>query len=155
MQSNDVIKETSQYIIFTLDNEYYAVEVLKIREVIGYKPITRIPNSPPFVKGIIDLRGEAVPIIDIRSRFNLPEKEYDKFTVILILSIKNKLIGIIVDSVSDIINFSKEDIQPTPSLITNSNIDREYIAGVIKKENYFVLIVNIDKILFQEELDLL
>ncbi len=143
-----------QHIIFTLDNEYYAVEIEKIKEIIGYKALTRIPNMPHFMKGVIDIRGEAVPVIDIRNKFSLPDREYDNFTVVLVLHIRGKTIGTIVDNVSDVIHFKEEEIQPAPKF-SMSAISDNYVAGVVKQADHFVIILDIDRILMEDEINVI
>ena len=134
-----------------LDEEYYAVSIHKIKEIIGYRQLTRIPNQPAFVKGVIDIRGQAVPVIDPRNKFDLLEKNYDQFTVILVLFILKKTIGIIVDNVSDVTQFEDEAIQEAPKFQTK--IDSNYITGVVRKDDKFIIILDIDMLLFENELN--
>ena len=109
-QLTDVAAE-NQYLAFRVGGEQYAVEVLLVQEIIRYVQPTRVPNSPPVVKGVINFRGKIIPVIDLRKKFGLPELDYDSFTVIIVLEINTKVMGMIVDSVADVVSFSPEEIQ--------------------------------------------
>lgn len=142
-----------QFVTFTLENEEYGVEILKVQEIIGYLGTTKVPNVPSFVKGVINLRGSVVPIIDLRLKFNMAEKEYDKFTVIVILEVKGRVIGALVDAVSDVVSLSEDEIQPTPDF--SSGIKVDFINGMGKKNGKLIILLDIDKVLSDGELELL
>lgn len=151
--SKDVEKEEiAQYVTFIIQNEVYGVEVLKVQEIIGMTQITHMPNSMTFMKGVINLRGSVVPVVDMRLKLKMQEKEYDQFTVILIVETKGVLIGMIVDAVSDVIGIPVDTIQETPHF--SVNIDTDYIKGIGKKEEQLVIILDVDRILSTEELNL-
>jgi len=145
------MQELEQYVTFLIGNETYGVEVLKIREIIGMTDITYVPNSLDFMRGVINLRGTVVPVVDMRKKFRIEEREYDIFTVILIVEIKETLIGMIVDSVSDVIDIPVESIQDTPHF--SANIDTDYIRNIGKAGENLVIILDVDKILTPEELN--
>ena len=151
--SKDVEKEEiAQYVTFIIQNEVYGVEVLKGQEIIGMTQITHMPNSMTFMKGVINLRGSVVPVVDMRLKLKMQEKEYDQFTVMLIVETKGVLIGMIVDAVSDVIGIPVDTIQETPHF--SVNIDTDYIKGIGKKEEQLVIILDVDRILSTEELNL-
>lgn len=152
-RKKDVEKEEiAQYVTFIIQNEVYGVEVLKVQEIIGMTQITHMPNSMTFMKGVINLRGSVVPVVDMRLKLKMQEKEYDQFTVILIVETKGVLVGMIVDAVSDVIGIPVDTIQETPHF--SVNIDTDYIKGIGKKEEQLVIILDVDRILSTEELNL-
>ena len=145
------IEELEQYVTFMIGSETYGVEVLRVREIIGMTDITHVPNSMDFMKGVINLRGTVVPVVDMRKKFRMDEREYDIFTVILIVEIKGTLIGMIVDSVSDVIGLPSESIQDTPHF--SANIEADYIKCIGKSDEDLVIILDADRILTTEELN--
>jgi purine-binding chemotaxis protein CheW len=147
--NREEIEELEQYVTFLIGSEIYGVEVLKVREIIGMTDITYVPNSLDFMRGVINLRGTVVPVVDMRKKFKIEEREYDSFTVILIVEIKETLIGMIVDSVSDVIDIPVESIQDTPHF--SANIDTDYIKSIGKAGENLVIILDVDKILTPEE----
>jgi len=113
---------------FTLGSEEYGIDILKVQEIRGYEPPTRIANAPSFMKGVVNLRGVIVPIVDMRLRFALDDVKYDDFTVVIILNVVNRTIGIVVDSVSDVLELAPDQIKPAPEF--NGTIDSTYITGL-------------------------
>ena len=138
----------SQFVTFTIDDEEFGIEILKVQEIIGYTKPTHVPNSPEFIGGVINLRGVIIPIIDLRKKFHMPHKEYDKFTVVIVLEVVGKTMGIIVDAVSDVLSLSDENIQPPPEF---SKFKSEFLKGMGKLGEKLVILLNIDKILTYEE----
>ena len=134
-----------QYVTFTLDDEEYGVEVLKVQEIIGYQGFTRVPSVPSFVKGVINLRGLVVPIVDLRIKLSMQEKAYDNFTVILILEVRGKTIGAIVDAVSDVVNLKEDEVQATPDFASGVSVD--FIAGMGRRGDKLIIMLDIDKVL--------
>jgi purine-binding chemotaxis protein CheW len=128
-----------QYVSFILNNETYAIEVLRVKEIVGMTTIRSIPNSDKFLKGVMNLRGTVIPVIDLRIKFGMPEKEYDPLNVILIIEVNNYSAGIIVDSVSDVIT-AIGPISEIPDF--NVNIDREIIQGVFNYDGSLVIILD-------------
>jgi len=132
---------TQQFVTFLINNETYGIDVLRVKEIVGMTTITSVPNSEKYMKGVINLRGIVVPVVDLRLKFNLPEKEYDTFTVILIVELNSSLVGIIVDSVSDVIN-APEKLQDVPNF--HVSINKEVIKGVLNKDDNLIIILNPD-----------
>lgn len=127
---------------FTLGKEEYGIDILKVQEIRGYDAVTKIANAPEFIKGVINLRGVIVPIVDMRIMFNLGEPSYDQFTVVIILNIGKRVVGIVVDSVSDVITLSAEQIKPAPEIGTTMNSD--YLLGLGTIEERMLILVDID-----------
>lgn len=144
--------ELIQLVSFNLGAEEYAVEVLKVREIIRMTPITHIPNTPPSVEGIINLRGKVIPIISLRNRFCMSSTEDDQHTRIMVMDIDGKLMGFIVDGVSEVIRISNAEIQPPPS-IAAGGIDQDFICGVIKHAEQLLLMLQLDRMFTSEEQD--
>lgn len=143
--------EETQYLTFILDQEEYGIEILKVREIIGYQKLTKIPYVSGFVKGIINLRGTIIPVLDLRTKFSLEAKIYDKLTAIIVLEISGRIMGTIVDSVSDITSLSQDEVQPTPSFPTT--IRTELIKGIGKKDGGLIILLDMDRILSPQELE--
>ena len=143
-------QEIAQYVTFVIADESYGVPVLKVQEIIGMIPIVPVPNSEDFIRGVINLRGSVVPVVDMRKRFRLGEREYDMFTVIIIVEVKGLLVGMIVDSVSDVAGIPSGDIQKTPYLA--SKIDREFISGIGRINEKLAIILEIDRIFSADEI---
>ena len=139
------IAAENQFLTFIVENEEYGVDVLTVQEIIRYKKPTVIPNTPEAVRGVINFRGEVIPIIDLRKKFGFDTKKYNRFTVIIIIEILGKIIGMIVDQVSDILSFSKEDIQET--LDFSSDIDTEFISGMAKLDDRLIILIKLEKLL--------
>jgi len=139
----------SQYLTFALQEEKYAVSVTNVREVLELVPITKVPGMPPFMKGVLNLRGSVVPVIDFRKKFSLPESGGTVDTSIIILEIKTAdgimLVGALVDSVKEVIHIDAEQIEPAPSI--GLNVDSDYILGMFQHNSDFLIILNIDSVL--------
>lgn len=146
------IKE-GKYLTFELAGEQYGIGILKIREIIGMMPITPVPKTPAFVKGVINLRGKVIPVVDLRLKFGMEQVEYTERTCIIVVEIKGQTglitMGIVVDSVSEVLNIKEEQIAETPSFGTN--VDTEYILGIAKTGDGVKILLDIDKILSAEE----
>lgn len=142
-----------EFLIFRLGQEEYGIEILKVQEIRGYDTITRIANAPAFIKGVINLRGVIVPILDMRIKFNLGEPHYDQFTVVIILNLSGRVIGIVVDGVSDVINLDTELLRPAPEF--GGVIDTEYIIGLGTLEERMLILVDIEKLMSSAEMGLL
>ncbi|MFA4915878.1 MAG: chemotaxis protein CheW [Syntrophales bacterium] len=145
--------DSIQYITFFLDQEEYALELLKVKEIIANRPLTRVPGMGGFIKGILNLRGVILPVFDPREKFDLPSRAYDSRTVILILELAGRLVGIVVDMASDVVDISPEAIQPTPAFSTP--IETEYIHGITSIEDRLVIILNADRLLNEQDIDAL
>jgi len=145
--------ELIQLVSFMLDNEEYGVEVLKVREIIRMPGITRMPNTPHYVEGIINLRGKVIPIISLRKRFGLLECENNSHTRIIIMDVAGTLNGFIVDAVSEVIRIHSSDIQPPPPLVLSGGIDREFINGVYNHGERLLIIMDIDRMFSDDEME--
>ncbi|MBT3256552.1 MAG: purine-binding chemotaxis protein CheW [Deltaproteobacteria bacterium] len=143
-----------KYLTFTLAEEEYGIGILKIKEIIGMMPITSVPQTPEFVKGVINLRGKVIPVIDLRLRFGMGEIDYTERTCIIVVEIDSQagtvLIGIVVDSVSEVLNVKGDDIADTPTF--GANLNTEYILGMAKMEGGVKILLHIDQVLSAEEL---
>lgn len=133
-----------QVLTFTLGTEEYGVEILKVQEIKGYAAPTPIPNTPPHVKGVINLRGTIVPIIDLRRKFGMEAAEYNQFTVIVVVQVRGKITGFIVDAVSDVLNLPTADIQPTPQF--DDKCDTRFISGLAKVGEKIIILLDIEKV---------
>ncbi|WP_353153899.1 chemotaxis protein CheW [Herminiimonas fonticola] len=146
-------KTGNEFLAFTLGKEEYGIDILKVQEIRGYEAVTRIANAPEFVKGVVNLRGIIVPIVDMRIKFNLGEPTYDQFTVVIILNIGGRVVGMVVDSVSDVITLSPEQIKPAPEMGTAFNTD--YLIGLGTLDERMLILVDIDKLMSSEEMGLI
>jgi len=142
---------SSQYVTFMLGGETYGIPILKLNEIIAYQTLTIIPNVPSFVKGVLNLRGTVVPVIDLRERFHMEAKVYDQTTVIMILEVSGRILGLVVDSVSDVVTINSEDIRPRPNFSTKISV--KFIQGMGVKDNRFIILLDVDKLLSEEEMD--
>jgi len=141
-----------EFLTFTLGTEKYALEILKVQEIRRYGAVTRIANTPPFIKGVINLRGIIVPIVDLRIKFSIGEERYDDFTVVIIANLAARVIGIVVDSVSDVISLAPEQIKPAPEL--GAWFDTRYLTGLGTVDEHMLILVDLEKLLTSEELAL-
>ncbi len=138
-------KSGAQYLTFRVASEEYAIEILGVQEIKGYSVITPIPNSPAYVKGVINLRGTVVPVIGLRERFGMASVVYDKFTVIVIVNVGAKVVGIVVDAVSDVLTIDRADLDPPPEL--GANVDTSLITGMAKTAERLVVVLDVQKAL--------
>lgn len=141
-----------QYLTFRLNNQDYGIPILEVQEIKGMTEITPIPNSPVFIKGVINLRGTVIPIIDLRLRFNIEESEYDEVTVIIVVNIKDKLAGLVVDSVSDVMNASSEQRSEAPEF--EGQVNRKFIDGLVQHEDILVILLNIDELAEADDMEI-
>ncbi len=150
-------EKEGKYLTFTLADEEYGIGILKIKEIIGMMPITLVPQTPVFVKGVINLRGKVIPVIDLRLRFGMETIEYTDRTCIIVVEIEgetgNIMIGIVVDTVSEVLNIKKQDIEDTPRFGTK--LDTNYILGMAKTEGGVKILLDIDRVLRSEEITML
>ena len=143
---------SGEYLTFTLGKEEYGIDILKVQEIRGYEAVTRIANAPPFIKGVINLRGVIVPIVDLRIKFNLGEPSYDQFTVVIILNIGRRVVGIVVDGVSDVIQLHSENLHPAPEF--GSILDTRYILGLGTVDERMIIMVDIEQLMTSQEMAL-
>lgn len=140
-----------QLVSFILGSEEFAIDISKVQEINRMMKITKVPNSPEFIEGVVNLRGKIVPVVNLRDRLGLPKKEDDSKTKIIVTDINNSLIGFIVDEVNEVIRISKDIIEPTPSLAVG--IEKELINGVAKLEGRLLILLNLD-LLFNEKIEI-
>ena len=143
----------TEYLAFKLGSEEYGVDILKVQEIRGYESVTRIANAPEFVNGVVNLRGTIVPIIDMRIKFDLGAPTYDQFTVVIVLNIASRVIGIVVDSVSDVTTLLPEQIRPAPEMGTTLNSD--YLMGIGTLDERMLILLDIEKFMQSGDLGLL
>ncbi len=145
---NDARINSSQYLTFLLGGEEYGVDILRVQEIKGWDNVTQIPNTPDYIKGVINLRGAIVPIIDLRQRFNLENSSYGPTTVVIVLKVinheKERTVGIVVDAVSDVYNIATDEMKPPPDF---GGIDIEFVNGLATIEDKMVITLNIDELL--------
>ena len=143
----------SEYLAFKLGDEEYGIDILKVQEIRGYENVTRIANAPEFIKGVINLRGIIVPIVDMRIKFNLGEPSYDQFTVVIILSIAGRVMGMVVDSVSDVTTLQPDQIRPAPQM--GSALNTDYLVGLGTVEERMLILLDIERLMSSAEMGLL
>lgn len=142
-----------EFLAFTLGQEEYGIDIQKVQELRGYETVTRIANAPEFVKGVVNLRGIIVPIVDMRIKFNLGTPTYDQFTVVIILNINGRVVGMVVDSVSDVIDLTPEQVKPAPEMGTAFNTD--HLIGLGTLDERMLILVDIDKLMSSAEMGLI
>jgi purine-binding chemotaxis protein CheW len=156
MQANQHAKiqdaelSAGEYLTFILGTEEYGIEILKVQEIRSYETVTKIANTPDFIKGVINLRGSIVPIVDLRVRFNLASVEYNESTVVIILSFTKRTVGIVVDGVSDVLGLSQSQISAVPELV--SNIDTKYLKGLGSVDDRMLILVDIEQLMTSNEM---
>ncbi len=141
-----------EFLAFTLGSEEYGIDIQKVQELRGYDAVTRIANAPEFIKGVVNLRGIIVPIVDMRIKFDLGTPSYDQFTVVIILNIGGRVVGMVVDSVSDVITLGAEHIKPAPEMGAAVNVD--YLIGLGTLEQRMLILVDIDRLMSSDEMGL-
>ena len=141
-----------ELLTFTLGSEEYGIDILKVQEIRGYDAVTTIANAPEFIKGVINLRGIIVPIVDLRIKFHLGRVEYDQFTVVIILNVADRVVGIVVDGVSDVIALGSDQMKPAPEF--SSTMDTQYIMGLGTVDERMIIVINIEKLLSSRDMEL-
>ena len=142
-----------EFLAFTLGREEYGIDILRVQEIRGYEPVTRIANAPDFIKGVVNLRGIIVPVVDMRIKFSLGTPTYDQFTMVIILNIAGRVMGMVVDSVSDVTTLSPEQIKPAPEIGTA--FDTDYLIGLGTLNERMLILVDIDKLMSSSEMGLI
>jgi len=141
-----------ELLTFTLGKEEYGIDILKVQEIRGYDAVTTIANSPEFIKGVINLRGIIVPIVDMRIKFHLGNVTYNELTVVIILNVANRVVGIVVDGVSDVIALTAEQVKAAPEF--SSTLDTQYITGLGTVDDRMIIVVDIEKLLTSRDMEL-
>jgi purine-binding chemotaxis protein CheW len=144
---NDGVLEA---LAFKLGNEEYGIKILKVQEIRGYESVTRIASAPEHVKGVVNLRGTIVPIVDMRIKFKLGEPTYNQFTVVIILNIQDRVVGMVVDSVSDVISLTADQIKPAPDM--GGALNTDYLVGLGTVDERMIILVDIDRLMSSEEM---
>jgi purine-binding chemotaxis protein CheW len=141
-----------EVVTFTLGKEEYGIDIQRVQELRGYDAVTRIANAPEYIKGVVNLRGIIVPVIDMRIKFNLGAATYDQFTVVIVLNIRGRVMGMVVDSVSDVITLSAQQIKPPPEL--GAAFDTDYLIGLGTLDERMLILVDIDKLMSSDDMGL-
>lgn len=142
--------ELLQLVSFNIGSEEFGVDILKVQEINRMVEITRVPQAPSYVEGVINLRGKVIPIVDLRKRFNMEEKEYDKNTRIVVVDISGNIMGMVVDSVSEVLRLPANTIEPPPEIV--ANINSEYIKGVAKLDDRLLIFLDLSKVIDVSEM---
>ncbi len=143
---------SNEFLTFALGDEEYGIEILKVQEIRGYDVVTSIANAPAFIKGVINLRGSIVPIVDLRIKFNIGNVEYNSMTVVIILNIASRVVGIVVDSVSDVVTLSEDQLKPVPEM--SSTFDTKYIQALGTLDERMLILMDIEKLITSTEMGL-
>lgn len=149
-KAQDEKQPVHQFLTFLLERREYGLELFRIQEICGYAPITPIPNLPEHVRGVMNLRGTVLPVIDLRMKFRLPLVEYSKFTVIIIARVEAKTVGLLVDAVSDVLSVKHQELRPAPDF--GPDVDTSFINGVFQIRDHMAVALNLEKLLTENEL---
>lgn len=144
--------DNREFLVFSLGDEEYAIDILKVQEIRGYENVTRIANAPDFIKGVTNLRGVIVPIVDLRIKFHLDSVEYGGQTVVIVVNVADRVVGIVVDGVSDVMTLTPDQIKPAPEF--GVTLSSDFLSGLGSLEDRMLVIVDIDKLLTSEEMAL-
>lgn len=140
----ELTTDGSQFLTFTLKGEEFGIQILRVQEIKGISRITPIPNVPAYIRGVMNLRGTVVPIVDLRAKFAMPEAEYNQFTVIIVVTIGEKVMGLVVDAVSDVLNVSEDNIEAAPDL--GAEADTKFMDGIAKSGDRLITLLNMDEL---------
>lgn len=152
IETNTSGTASGEFLTFTLGTEEYGMDILKVQEIRGYDAVTAIANTPHFIKGVINLRGIIVPIVDLRIKFNLGNVNYNELTVVIILNLSNRVVGVVVDSVSDVLTLLPDQIKAAPSLSTS--LDTRYIVGMGTVDQRMLILVDIERLMTSKDMEL-
>jgi len=141
--------DDGQYLTFTLGREEYGVEILKVQEIKGSSVITPIPNTPAYIKGVTNLRGTIIPVVDLRAKLQMPEADAGRFAATVVLTVGSKTVGLLVDAVSDVLHIPRTDIQPTPDF--GADVDARFIDGVARTGDKLIILLDIERVLAGDE----
>jgi purine-binding chemotaxis protein CheW len=145
-------KQANEFLTFTLGDEEYGVEILKVQEIRSYETPTAIANSPEFLKGVVNLRGVIVPIVDMRLKFGLGKADYNQFTVVIILNVANRIVGMVVDGVSDVLTLTPEQIRPAPEF--GAGLNTQYIIGLGTVSERMLILMDIEQLMMSQDMGL-
>jgi purine-binding chemotaxis protein CheW len=152
METTPAGDRSGQYLTFLLGKEEYGIPILKVQEIRGYSAITPIPNTPPWIKGVMNLRGVVVPVVGLREKFGMPKVDYDKFTVIIVLNVGTKVLGAVVDAVSDVLDLSAKDVETPPEL--GAGVDVSFLTGMAKAGERLIALLDVENALGGAEIGL-
>ena len=150
--AGSAIHQGNEFLTFTLGKEEYGIEILKVQEIRGYDAVTTLANTPEFIKGVINLRGIIVPIVDMRIKFHLGDVEYNQFTVVIILNVANRVVGMVVDGVSDVITLKPEQVKTAPEF--GSAIDTKNVMGLGTVDERMLILVDIERLMTSRDMEL-
>ena len=145
MNTPDTLPEPGEYLSFNLADEHYALNILKVQEIRGYDGVTRVPDTPDYIRGVVNLRGAIVPVLDLRMKLGLKDASYDAFTVMIVLNLDGRSAGIVVDSVSDVIALDAEQIRATPEL--GAAVDTRFISAIGTTDEQMVILLDIQSLI--------
>lgn len=151
--STRVVAEGGEFLTFRLGGEEYGIDILRVQEIRSYEPPTRIANAPHFIKGVVNLRGVIVPIIDLRLKLGCENAEYNGFTVVIVLNVKGRVVGAVVDSVSDVLELTREHIKPAPEL--NGSVDGSFITGIGSVGERMLILMDIEGLMSSADMGLI
>jgi purine-binding chemotaxis protein CheW len=146
-------EKIQEYLVFSLDGEFYALDILMVQEIRGYDTVTKIANTPDFIKGVINLRGLIVPIVDLRIKFNVGLVKYDALTVVIVLNISGRIIGMVVDIVSDVVSIKSTQIEAVPDIV--AGIHTKYITGLTSVNEQMLILIDIEQLMNSQEMALI
>ncbi|MDR7334943.1 chemotaxis protein CheW [Roseateles asaccharophilus] len=146
--------KSGEYLTFRLGSEEYGIDILKVQEIRSYEQPTRIANAPDFIKGVVNLRGVIVPIVDLRLKLNCATAEYNSFTVVIVLNVKNRVVGAVVDSVSDVLELNRDAIKPAPEL-SSASVDTSFITGIGSVGERMLILMDIEGLMSSAEMGLM
>jgi purine-binding chemotaxis protein CheW len=152
-QPHAIDESGQEFLAFTMGEEEYGLDILKVQEIRGYETVTRIANAPEYFKGVMNLRGVIVPVIDMRVKFNLGNPTYDAFTIVIVLNLGGKVVGMVVDSVSDVTTLAPQQIRPAPDM--GGVFDSDYLIGLGTLDERMLILVDIDKLMSSAEMGVL
>jgi purine-binding chemotaxis protein CheW len=144
--------DSREFLSFVLGEEHYALDIMSVKEIRDYEKVTQIANAPAFIKGVINLRGDIVPIVDLRLKFEVGEASYNEFTIVIMLNVTERIVGIVVDGVSDVIRLTDDEIRPPPEF--GVAFDSRYLLGLVAIEENMVILVNIESLISSDEFGL-
>ena len=153
MQYKQDAVTSSEFLAFALGDEAYGIDILKVQEIRAYETMTKIANTPDFIKGVMNLRGVIVPIVDMRIKFSLPNVVYNEFTVVIVLNVCGRVIGMVVDSVSDVFELAPEQLLAAPEF--GSSLDTDYLVGLGTVDGRMVILIDIERLMSSDEMDLI
>jgi purine-binding chemotaxis protein CheW len=142
----------AEFLTFALGSEEYGVDILKVKEIRGYDAVTRLPDAPDYIKGVINLRGTIVPVVDMRLKFRLERAEYTALTVMIVLNVADRVVGMVVDSVSDVVQLSAEQVRAVPEI--GATIDRQFLTGIGTLDERMLILLDIERLMASSEMGL-